>query len=134
MKRQSRPFIVEVKKKRGASARQRSIWGNLDLAAISAETTREPAKDEGPVEPAGTTDHEPKQDLSQPSTPVQELPAPEIVEQADPAGVVPEAGIAAKAEEPHRNRLSRRRRKDVESLPRAERWKRRLPKVLRRGK
>ncbi|MER9243567.1 MULTISPECIES: hypothetical protein [unclassified Mesorhizobium] len=44
MKRQSRPFIVEVKKKRGDSARQRSIWGNLDLAAIDAETARELTK------------------------------------------------------------------------------------------
>lgn len=131
MKRQSRPFIVEVKKKRGESARQRSIWGNLDLAAIGAETARELTRDEAPVEPAGITDSEPKQELSQLSTSFQELSAPEIAEDAGPAGVEHEA---AEVEEPHRNRLSRRRQKDVESLPRAERWKRRLPKVFRRGR
>lgn len=39
MRRQTRPFVVEVKKKRGDTVRKQSIWGGLDLSAIAAETT-----------------------------------------------------------------------------------------------
>jgi hypothetical protein len=41
MKRQTRPFIVEVKHKRGNPKQSHSIWGDLDLSAIAAETKRE---------------------------------------------------------------------------------------------
>lgn len=41
MRRQTRPFIVEVKQKRGNPKQSRSIWGDLDLSAIVAETTKE---------------------------------------------------------------------------------------------
>lgn len=41
MKRQIRPFIVEVKHKRGSPKRKHSIWGDLDLFAIATETTQE---------------------------------------------------------------------------------------------
>ena len=41
MKRQTRPFIVEVKHKRGTRKSRRSIWGGLDLSAIAAETGNE---------------------------------------------------------------------------------------------
>ena len=37
MKRPMRPFVVEVKKKRGSLAKPRSIWGDLDLSALAAE-------------------------------------------------------------------------------------------------
>ena len=39
MKRQTRPFIVEVKHKRGTQISRGSIWGDLDLSAIAAQTT-----------------------------------------------------------------------------------------------
>ncbi|MDN5925699.1 MAG: transposase [Hyphomicrobiales bacterium] len=39
MRRQTRPFIVEVKQKRSNPKQGRSIWGDLDLSAIVAETT-----------------------------------------------------------------------------------------------
>ena len=134
MKRQSRPFIVEVKKKRGESARQRSIWGNLDLAAIDAETARELTKIEAPVVPVTTINLAPKPDLSQPSTSSREPPVSEIIEDATLSAVEPEPAAPLMAEEPPRNQLSRKRRKSAEHLPRGERWKRRLPKVLRKGK
>jgi hypothetical protein len=41
MKRQERPFIVEVKNKRGLQKSGRSIWGDIDLSAITAETTKD---------------------------------------------------------------------------------------------
>ncbi len=39
MRRQVRPFIIEVKHKRASAKRGQSIWGDLDLAAVAAETT-----------------------------------------------------------------------------------------------
>lgn len=39
MKRQTRPFIVEVRHKRGTQKSRNSRWGNLDLSAIAAQTT-----------------------------------------------------------------------------------------------
>jgi len=38
MKRQVRPFVVEVKQKRGNQKRGGSIWGDVDLSSIAAET------------------------------------------------------------------------------------------------
>ena len=43
MKRQTRPVIVEVKRKRGIQERGRSIWGGIDLAAVAVEMANEPA-------------------------------------------------------------------------------------------
>ncbi|MER9934292.1 transposase [Mesorhizobium sp. M0088] len=40
MKRQIRPFIVEVKQKRGLQKRSHSIWGDLDLSKIATEMTQ----------------------------------------------------------------------------------------------
>ncbi|RWJ60429.1 MAG: transposase [Mesorhizobium sp.] len=41
MRRQARPFTVEIKQKRSSQRSGRSIWGDVDLAAAMAETTRE---------------------------------------------------------------------------------------------
>ena len=41
MKRQTRPFVVEFKQKRGSHRHNRSIWGDLDLSAIATEATQE---------------------------------------------------------------------------------------------
>lgn len=49
MKRPARPFVVEVKKKRGNPAKRHSIWGDLDLAAIAGDPPRDPAGDSEPV-------------------------------------------------------------------------------------
>lgn len=45
MRRQTRPFIVEVKHRR-APAKKQSIWGNLNIAAVAAETMRDLEQDE----------------------------------------------------------------------------------------
>lgn len=45
MKRQTRPFIVEVKHRRAPTKKQ-SIWGNLNIAAVAAETMRDLEQDE----------------------------------------------------------------------------------------
>ncbi|MEI9415672.1 transposase [Mesorhizobium sp. Cs1321R2N1] len=41
MRRQTRPFILEVKRKRGVQKQSRPIWGNFDISAALAETIRE---------------------------------------------------------------------------------------------
>ncbi|WP_181592222.1 transposase [Mesorhizobium atlanticum] len=41
MRRQTRPFTVEVKQKRRYQKTARSIWGDFDIAAAMAETTEE---------------------------------------------------------------------------------------------
>jgi hypothetical protein len=46
MRRQTRPFTVEVKQKRGHQKRNRSIWGDIDLPGLAAETAREFEKNE----------------------------------------------------------------------------------------
>lgn len=38
MKRNSRPFIVEIKNRRRTPVRSRSIWGDVDLSVVAAET------------------------------------------------------------------------------------------------
>ena len=38
MRRNTRPFIVEVKQKRSSFKRNRSIWGDVNLSAVLAET------------------------------------------------------------------------------------------------
>ncbi|RUX20195.1 transposase, partial [Mesorhizobium sp. M7A.F.Ca.US.011.01.1.1] len=40
MKRQIRPFIVELKQRRGKQKPSHSIWGDLDLSKIATEMTR----------------------------------------------------------------------------------------------
>ncbi|MES4992382.1 transposase [Phyllobacterium sp. 22229] len=38
MRRQARPFAVEIKQKRGRQKRSNSIWGDVDLSPLAAET------------------------------------------------------------------------------------------------
>jgi hypothetical protein len=132
MRRQSRPFIVEVKKKRGELTRQRSIWGKLDLAAIGAETARDLAESELLAAPATAVDVILRPDQTLPLTPAPELLVSEVIKSAHPSDV--EAGPAAPEMVGQPQNVSPKRRKAAEPLPRGERWKRRLPKVLRRGK
>ncbi len=49
MKRPTRPFVVEVKKKRGSPAKPRSIWGDLDLSALAADPSPVTALTSEPV-------------------------------------------------------------------------------------
>lgn len=48
MKRQTRPFIVEVKNRRSGARQNRSIWGDIDLSAIAADAARESEKSQLP--------------------------------------------------------------------------------------
>ncbi|WP_011578618.1 MULTISPECIES: hypothetical protein [Chelativorans] len=131
MRRQVRPFVVEVKKKRGDQARKRSIWGGLDLSVVAAETV------------ASIAEMKPQQRqveaIERPSTSgnsIVSIPAmtmPQIDQDVGTRDLELE-----RADEPpggeERQIVVWKRRGRVEALPRGQKWKRRLPKVLRRRK
>ncbi|GAA4134611.1 hypothetical protein ACFFTN_13180 [Aminobacter aganoensis] len=132
MKRQTRPFVVEVKKKRGDGARKQSIWGGLDLSAIAAEANNE-LPDSAPSQTEAK--------VMEPAAPENVAVAPSIIAPPRAQGYPDiEANDLAHAPgdvadiDPASPKPSRRRRGSTESLPRGQRWKRRLPEVLRRKK
>jgi hypothetical protein len=136
MRRPARPFVVEVKKKRGNLAKRHSIWGDLDLSAIAAPLD-DPAG--GPEPTVGRHDVDPVLAIDRVQTVgvQRETPAGEN----DPSAIAdgPHAGqhLAAVeteglSEEPARPTRKRARRLDEPTLPRGQRWKRRLPRAPRR--
>ena len=129
MRRQTRPFVVEVKKKRGDPVRKQSIWGGLDLSAIAAETTeRLPEAKPGQLQ-AKAIESTSSEDVTV-STCTIVLPKAQIDPDSDARDLENEPGEAANIE-PASPKVSRRRRGSAETLPRGQRWKRRLPEVLR---
>ncbi|QND62005.1 hypothetical protein BPNPMPFG_007382 (plasmid) [Mesorhizobium sp. AR07] len=137
MRQQKRPFVVEIKQKRGLVKRPQSIWGGIDLATISSEVAEAKTEDAiaeatpQPIFPGEDVRSEPmlaigeaESDVKHVITPDAALPEPPTVEEAP----VPEASNA-----PGGDRQTRRKKRwqDDVPLPRGERWKRRLPWVLR---
>ena len=143
MRQPQRPFVVEIKQKRGLVKRPQSIWGGIDLAAIAndvaeakAEAKAEAAIAEAPPPPLFSEDVPPQPMLTTGETvsdakgvivPDESLPKPPTVEEA----AMPEASNAQT--EGRRTRKLKRWQKDV-PLPRGQRWKRRLPWVLRQSR
>ena len=137
MKRPTRPFVVEVKKKRGSPAKLRSIWGDLDLSSVAADPLPVSELTPGPF--GNDRDPDPGAEVDRTSntgsaieTPSEDGDAHAIADanhaEAQPAAVETEGA----AEEPARSPRKRVRRRDEPNLPRGQRWKRRLPKTLRR--
>lgn len=136
MRQPQRPFVVEIKQKRGLVKRPQSIWGGIDLAAIANEVAE--AKTEGAIaeatpQPTFPEDVRPQPMLTTGETasdakgvivPDVSIPQPPTVEEAP----MPEASNAQTRG--RRTRKLKRWQKDV-PLPRGQRWKRRLPWVLR---
>jgi hypothetical protein len=89
MKRQTRPFSVEVKHRRGPTKKQ-SIWGNLNIAAVAEETMRDLERDEPtsvPLVDSGAVDG-----ASDDHPPVEHtMPDPQEVDTAGADGEVPAA-------------------------------------------
>lgn len=130
MKRQTRPFLVEVKKKRGDAARKQSIWGGLDLSAIAAEAPeRMPEVELQRLDAKVIEQPSISEDVTITPSTMPMLDA-QIVADVDTADLEHTPSGAASIE-PARPKLSRRRHRSAETFPRGQRWKRRLPKVLR---
>ncbi|RWN46009.1 hypothetical protein [Mesorhizobium sp.] len=133
--KQQRPFVVDINQKRGLVNRPQSIWAGIDLAAITndiAEANTEgiaeapifPCEDL-PSRPTAALD-EAVPDVKDVTTPDVSLPKPPRVEHAP----IPEASNAPT--EGRRTRKKKRGQKDA--LRPSERWKRRLPWVLRHNR
>jgi hypothetical protein len=129
MKPQKRPFVIEIRQKRGAPKRPASIWSDVDLAgaadAVRNEATARtnPADELGPARVTTPRKSVPAQpsDVGDANAQVARA-APELPKA--PADL--QAAPQTKADEP-----ARRRQRRGLLLPRGERWKRRLPAVLR---
>lgn len=132
MRRQTRPFVVEVKKKRGDTVRKQSIWGGLDLSAIAAETTErlEEVESQRSQETQEKAIEPPKSKDVTVSASTMALPEAQIDPDIDVHDLEHEPTEEAAIEQAS-PKVSRRRRGSAETLPRGQRWKRRLPEVLR---
>ena len=97
MRRQTRPFIVEVKHRR-APAKKQSIWGNLNIAAVAAETMRELGQEE-PTYRALIDSGAPTNDVASEDNPPVEHTMPDPQE-AQTAEAVAEAPMSVEAPEP----------------------------------
>ena len=136
MGRPARPFVVEVKKKRGNVAKRRAIWGDLDLAVIEkgqssgvADAVEQEIQQDVMEDDVTTARAQPDKvaetAISAESDALQDCEK-ELVDQRPAVAMteVPEQPPAATS----RRWASRR---DEKTLPRGQRWKRRLPKALR---
>ncbi|KRB29881.1 hypothetical protein [Mesorhizobium sp. Root172] len=75
MRQPQRPFVVEIKQKRGLLKRPQSVWGGIDLAAIANEVAE--AKTEGAIAKATPPPTFPEDARAQPvPTPVKRCPTP----------------------------------------------------------
>ncbi|WP_394885808.1 hypothetical protein ACG873_01695 (plasmid) [Mesorhizobium sp. AaZ16] len=131
MKSQKRPFVVEIRQKRGAPKRPPSIWGDVDLAGAADAVRNEAAEGTACASPAGELSPvlvaTPRKSVPAQPSDVGDanaqvaLAAPELPETPANLQATPQtkADVAAR-------RLPRREL----LLPRGERWKRRLPEVL----
>ena len=136
MRRPARPFVVEVKKKRGNVAKRHLIWGDLDLAVIANDLSSAVADAAGPVVP---------QDVMESEATIARARPDEVAETAISAKSdslqdcereqveQPPAVAMTEVTEQHPAATSRRwaSRRNEKTWPRGQRWKRRLPKALR---
>jgi hypothetical protein len=120
MKPQKRPFVVEIRHKRGVPKRPPSIWGDVDLAGAADAVRNEAAA------PALAEELSPAPVAAPPKS-VPSRPSDDGNANAQVAHAAPDplADPATKPDLP-----ARRRQQRELLLPRGERWKRRLPEVL----
>jgi hypothetical protein len=139
MKPQQRPFVVEVRQRRETAKRPSSIWGDVDLGALAAEVARSSQPDAESRHPEKLLDNGPVparilQDVAAAAAPVAPI-VEDAVSASDPVEEVvspPEAETQGSPVVPATwTGRARRRHDDDTPLPRGQRWKDRLPKILR---
>lgn len=139
MKRQARPFVVEIKKRPKGIAPKRSLWAGTDLAAatqaarsleLADADNAQAVQDVLETEPRTTNEHvSPRPDVNVASDRVDGAQSSAMVVVDD--DVVPAVAEATNLPSPGKRRR-RRSRIVAAGLPRGQRWKRRLPAVLLR--
>lgn len=131
MKRQTRPVVVEIRKRRAGPAAKPSIWAGIDLGRIEKEVdAAEFAVDRPGERPASNV---PERVRSLIEEVVVETQAAGVVEPTEDraAAALLDDDNGARGEPAQRSSRRDRRRVDaVEALPRGQRWMRRLPGVL----
>jgi len=134
MKRPTRPFVVEVKKKRGSRAKLRLIWGDLDLSALAADPSTVTALTSEPV--GNDPDPAVEIDRARNTGSAIEIPSEDgdahAIADSNHTELHPTAATEGTVDEPARSPRKRVGRRDEPTLPLGQRWKRRLPKALRR--
>lgn len=130
MKRQTRPVVVEIRKRRAGPAAKPSIWAGIDLGRIEKEVDAAEVAVDRPGEPPAS--HVPERGRSVMEEMVVETQAAGVVEPPEDLAVAaPLDDDGARGEPARRSSRRDRRRVDaVEALPRGQRWMRRLPAVL----
>lgn len=136
MRRPARPFVVEVKKKRGHLGKPRSIWGDLDLSAVASDSLGDPDSGSEQAAERHNVDRVAAKDRADTVEPGCEIPADDcdlsVVSEGPHTGQLLDAAeTTAPTEEPARPARKRIRHHGEPTSPRELRWKRRLPKVLR---
>ncbi|MER9597917.1 hypothetical protein [Mesorhizobium sp. M0244] len=138
--KQQRPFVVEIKQKRGLVKRPESIWAGIDLAAVANDVAKATTKDAAddavrqPIVPSEDVRSLPVFTTAEVISDARRLSMPDVSLSEPPT--VEEAPVPDASHAPHGNRRTRSRKrwqKDV-PLPRGERWKRRLPWMLRQSR
>ncbi|MFD2053308.1 hypothetical protein ACFSQT_09460 [Mesorhizobium calcicola] len=131
--RQQRPFVVEIKQKRELVKRPQSIWAGIDLAAITNDIAEAEAIAEAPIFPCEDVRSRPMAAIDEASD-AKEVTTPDVSLPMPPT--FGEAKILEASNAPTEGRRTRKKKRwqtDV-LLRRGERWKRRLPWVLRQGR
>jgi hypothetical protein len=142
MKPQKRPFVVEIKQsRRGAKRPQHSIWGDLDLTAVKADVAESDPEivtrpNTSAVSAAASGSSNSARILPALVAPAASKgPEDAAIGTVDPApGETDGDGdsLAVPSQTPTKwVRRARLRRVCDKPLPAGQRWKRRLPKLLR---
>lgn len=114
MRRQTRPFTVEVRHRR-APTKKKSIWGNLNIAAVTAETMRDMERDEPTSLPLIDSSASPIDVAGNDNPPVENtMPDPQ---EAETVEAVAEAPTAVEASEP-KKRVPRPKKAKAAPKPR----------------
>ncbi|MER9674587.1 hypothetical protein [Mesorhizobium sp. M0208] len=136
MKQQNRPFVVEIKQKRALVKRPESIWAGIDLAALAKDVAE--AKTDSVVAEATSQPISPGEDLRSRLMLTTGEAVSEVRHVILPVAPPPEGPSVERALVPEVSNAPagvrwppRKKRQEDVPLPRGEKWKRRLPWVLR---
>lgn len=129
MKSPKRPFVVEVKRRRSITKPSASIWAGIDLVG-AAETLEAAGEETRPAERpvADRGDAAPEPRLEPQIEPDALSDTVSHTAEEDPPPAMTETPRTKGKRFVHLGRVERT------ALPRAERWKRRLPRLFRTGR
>ncbi|TIP18464.1 hypothetical protein [Mesorhizobium sp.] len=132
--KQQRPFVVEIKQKRAVVKRPQSIWAGIDLAAIAndiAEAKTEGLVVEAAISPGEDVRSQPMAAVGEAVSDAMDMIMPDV---PPPEPTTAEVTPVSEASTGDQRACKKKRWKKDVPLSRGERWKRRLPSVLRQSR